>query len=53
MQVCQDSFNLWFMMSPEVMILKYHTRGYSTCISELHQHISICHEGLFPVSLSG
>lgn len=22
MQLCRDSFNLWFMMSPEVMILK-------------------------------
>lgn len=37
--VCQDSFNLWFMMSPEVMILKYHTDGYcSMYVSELHEY---------------
>lgn len=36
MQVCQDSFSLWFMMSPEVLILKY-----STHISEMHEYLSI------------
>lgn len=35
-------FTLWFMMSPEVMILKYHTDGYcSRYTSELHEYMNM------------